>query len=63
MPRRRLAEDVEYLHTTIAIPREWRNKIEEYMRRKGYRSLAELLRELLRRFIEEMENEERHGQS
>ena len=57
MPRRRIAQEVEYLHTTIAIPRDWRIKIEEYMRRKGYRSLAELLRELLRKFMEEMENE------
>jgi len=36
---------------TITIPYEWKEKIEEYMRKKGFQDYAELFRYLIRRII------------
>jgi len=39
------------LKTTITLPEDWYEELEEYKRKKGYTDFAELLRDLIRKEI------------
>ena len=45
------------LKPTITVPHEWIPKINEYMKKRGYISLADMIRDLIREKIIEAEEQ------
>ncbi|MEM4958843.1 MAG: ribbon-helix-helix domain-containing protein [Nanopusillaceae archaeon] len=46
-----------YIRVATVVPREWYEKIHRYMKKKGYYSISELLRDIVREKIIEAEEE------
>jgi len=51
MPKRKESKDFDTIH--LVIPKEWKSKIKELARRKGYMSVSEYIRDLLRSELEQ----------
>lgn len=47
----------KYIRATTIIPVEWYEKIKEYMKKHGYYSIGELLRDLIREKIIEADEQ------
>ena len=49
-------EDRKQIRVQAIIPSEWWSKINKYMREKGYLSMSELVRDLIRKHVVEGED-------
>ena len=51
MRKRKVSKDFDTIN--LVIPKTWKSKIKELARKKGYMSISEYIRDLLRRELEE----------
>ena len=51
MRKRKVSKDFDTIN--LVIPKTWKAKIKELSRRKGYMSVSEYIRDLLRKELEE----------